>query len=286
MGRVIFKTIVSGPYELPFVMMNLIELKEICDLFLITEADVTHVGEQKGFDFESSFIEHIQPRFSNVQYIKMNILPEIELWNDSEENDFKLRRNEFLTRSRFVNYISPLSSRDIVISVDGDEVIHNSIYLRMLIRLLKFNFRKEPLAFLLTLNHFMYFVNLHFVNYDFYSPSISHAGFYLNQKEPHWRGGGKRIWTPLGTHFSWVMTPEDMTKKILRYSHRDRLKHLARVETMQEARESRTIPMEPDIDFTSKVVERCTDPLLPKSLAEVQEYIFDEVVINPSKFWS
>jgi len=285
MPKIIFKTIATGSYELPYVLLNLHELEHVCDEFLITEPNRTHTGEPRDFKFELLFEQHIKNRFPKAKYIKMDISEEVQLWTDTDATDSKMRWNEFLTRSKFIEYIELPRDRDIVISVDGDEVICNTPHLRLILFFLMLWPFKKPLAFLLTLRHFLFFVNLYMTEYDFYSPSISHSSFYKNQEFPHWRGGGRRIKRPLGCHFSWMMTPEEMRHKILSYAHRDRLKHLASLETLVRIKQGEYHLFEPSTPLGPKKLLNYKNKVFPKSFFKVKDLLDPQLVLDYDIFW-
>jgi len=285
MSKIFLKTIVSGRYELPYVLLNLYELENVCDEFWITEANRTHSGEKKGYNFEVFFDAHIREHFPTAKYIRMDISKDVQIWSDSDPTDEVLRFNEYLTRSNFVHYIKEPADKDIVISVDGDEVICNSLRLRLLLFGMKWWPFKRPLAFLITLKHFLFYINLYMSKYDFYSPSISHSKFYKDQVQPHWRGGGRRIWSPLGCHFSWMMTTEEMKNKILTFAHRDRLKHLATLEILESAINGRYDLFEPNVNFGAIQIASHKNKIFPRNLAKVRNFIDIRLIIDDRNFW-
>ena len=285
MGRVIFKTIVSGTYELPFVLLNLIELYDICDEFLITESDYTHVGEFKGFDFENCFNNHIKNEFPKAKYVQMKQAATMSLWSPSDENDNNLRKNEQKIRNGFLEFIDPLDPEDIMISVDGDEVLYNSKTLRGLIAFLKLNRLGSPRSFTLSLNQFFYYLNLQVPKYEFYGPVVCNVSFFFESPEPHWRYLGKRILRPLGCHFSWVMSPDEMLQKISRYAHRDRLAHLMNLETLQEMRFLQLNLMEPNREFNPKSISSSSNKIFPSKLFRIKELVSKDLVLNSDTFW-
>jgi hypothetical protein len=285
MPRIIFKTIVTGSYELPYVLLNLLELEHICDEFLITEPNRTHTGEIREFKFEHLFDEHIRNRFPAARYIKMDISKNVQPWSTSNKTDEALRWNEFLTRSSFINYIEEPQDRDIFISVDGDEVICDTPHLRLILLFLKIWPFKRPLAFLLTLRHFLFYINLYMSQYDFYSPSIAHSKFYKLQEFPHWRGGGKRISRPLGCHFSWMMSPQEMRLKILNYGHSDRLRHLSSLETLKSIKAGNYQLFEPNVPLGPIQIMNYKSKKMPKSIHKVKDFFDPQLILDYQNFW-
>lgn len=285
MPKVYFKTIVSGSYELPYVLLNLYELINVCDEFWITEANRTHTGDKKDYSFKPYFEEHIKKPFPKARFLEIDIAHEVTVWDDKNQTDDVLRFNEYLTRSSFISHVNKLDDKDIVISVDGDEVIFNSLQLRMLIFAMKCWPFKKPLAFLLTLRHFLFYINLYMSKYDFYGPTISHSKFYTDQKKPDWRYGGRRIRKPLGCHFSWIMTAEGMQNKILTYGHRDRFKHLASLETLESIRSGNYNLFEPDTPLGPVEVTSFKSKLLPRSLSKIKSFLDYRLILNSKRFW-
>jgi hypothetical protein len=285
MRRVIFKTIVSTRYELPYVLLNLLELNSVCDEFWITEANCTNTGEEKALNFLPLFQTYIQPHFPKAKFIAMDISRDVKVWTEGNLGDSELRWNEFLTRSRFIEYVEMPQNRDVVISVDGDEVIYDTLFLRLTLIFMKLWPFKKPVAFLLTLRQFMFYLNLYMTEYDFYSPTVAHAQFYLAQSAPHWRGGGKRIKRPFGGHFSWVMTTEEMKLKILSYSHRDRLNHLASLETLTSIKQGSYNIFEPNRSFGACPVTTHRNRVFPKNLKKVKAFFSDQLVLGHEMFW-
>jgi hypothetical protein len=286
MRKVYLKTIVSGSYELPYVLLNLYELKSICDEFWITEANRTHTGDDKDYAFKPYFDAHICDFFSTARYFQMDIAQDSIKWSDDNETDSVLRFNEYLTRSSFVKHIDVLSSRDIIISVDGDEVICNTIYLRLLINIMRFWPFKKPLAFVLTLRHFLFYVNLFMSKYDYYGPSISHVEFYKSQQYPNWRYGGRRIQKPFGCHFSWMLDTQGMRNKILSFAHRDRLRHLASLEVLESVKAGKYDLFEPNVDLSPILVPNYKSKLFPRSLSKVKPFLDKDLILDHKTFWT
>jgi Glycosyltransferase family 17 len=284
-SRVFLKTIVSSKYELPYVLLNLYELENLCDEFWITEPNRTHTGEEKEYNFEALFDVHIRDRFPTARYIKMDISKEAQVWHESYPTDEILRYNEYLTRSSFIHYITEPADKDIIISVDGDEVICSSLRLKLLLLAMKYWPFKKPLAFLVTLKHFLFYINLYMSEYDFYSPSISHSKFYKDQLQPHWRGGGHRIWHPLGCHFSWMMTVQEMRNKILTYGHKDRLRHLASLDVLKSIKGGRYDLFEPNVRFGPIQLANYKSRKFPRSLIKIRQLLDKDLILNAEEFW-
>ena len=281
MPKVIFKTIVSEPRELPFVVMNLIEMSPLCDELIVTEANINHVGEIRESRFQKVFDLHIQGRFPKARFIFMDLAEErLPGMKDAET----LHSNEQKIRNGFLKYMSKLSSRDIVISTDGDEVLRRE-KIRPLVWLLKFWPSKKGMSFTLSLDQFLYFVNLHWKNCGFYGPTISHADFFLKQESPQWRYGGKRLWKSYGSHFSWVMSTDEMVEKILSYAHRLENQQFADRKILENARKTHKYIFGPETNIEFIEVNNVNAFEYPRSISHVRNLIRDELVISPERFW-
>jgi hypothetical protein len=285
MRKVHMKIIVSTADELPYVLMNLLELSQLVDFFWITEANYSISGEKKGYEFEDSFKTHIQQNFDNVKYIKMDLSANIRAL-DSESASEILHSNEKLTRTSFTDNFHFKNPHDIMIAVDGDEVIHNSIRLRFLVFLLKVSPKNLKICYLVTLRQFMYFLNLFMDGYDFYGPVIAHVCYFSNGEKRDWRTSGKRIKSPLGSHFSWIMEEIDMKRKIMRYAHRDALAKFADEAVLYQVRRGNYNLFDPTREFNAVTIESSTHRIFPKKLRSVSWAVKDALVINPDEFWA
>jgi hypothetical protein len=109
---------VSSPHEAIFVYLNWLELREIVDIFLITEADVTHSGARHKAQFYSSICEEMKSD-PKVIYEPIHI-DEGDIRKEATPENF--HANEQKIRDGFRKVLK-LENDDIVISCDADEVL-------------------------------------------------------------------------------------------------------------------------------------------------------------------
>jgi hypothetical protein len=265
------KTIVSSAGELPFVLMNISELNELVDEFLVCESNITHTGESRNFSFLDAFESDLEKISDKIRPVRMNLEPYTSPWNDASEI---LHRNEQEIRNGFTRYVK-LKDDDIVISMDADEIIH-TVRAKKFIKLL--NRKVLPrTSYVLRLHVIIYKISYNWVNCKFQAPVICKAIHFMHQDSPQWRYSGARTILKSGTHFTWLMTPSDMVKKILKYSHRKENEQFANPEFLRKAIESKQYPFEPDRPF--QILERnLNSRVYPKSLSKYITMFKSELV--------
>lgn len=267
MSKVIAKTIVSSETELPFVLMNLEELIDYVDLFIICEANVTHAGEYKVHHLRDYFMKRINSE--KVIFLEIDLVDDCLPYDGESES---MHHNEQLIRNGFTKYID-LSPNDIVISMDADEVLFGK-RIKQLIKRLQRRFLNRG-SYVLRLNQVIYKLSYQWVDCDFRGPVVCHAKFYLSQHNPQWRYLGFPTLRKSGTHFSWLMNPSDMVKKILAYSHRAENEKFASPELLQIAVSERLYPFEPERSFSIRLSKNLNDTYYPRALSKY-EYLFSE----------
>jgi hypothetical protein len=137
----------------------------------------------------------------------------------------------------------------------------------------------------LRLHQFMFFLNLLW-DHDVDFPTIAHVGYYLNMKNPAWRGGGRRLKRRLGCHFSWVMSEQQMLSKILSYGHRFDLMHLADIEVLKMAKREKINIFDSTAITSNRVIDNHKRKPFPKHIAKIEEFISPNNIINVDKFWT
>ena len=260
--------------------MNLEELYSICDDFLITEANITHTGELRDFKCGEILRSELLKDFPKAKYIQMDMRSARIPWDNTSESSHK---NEQEIRNGWRKYYPDVRSRDIVISTDADEVLYGKP-IAHIVKLMNL-WHGKPMSLTLTLNQFLYFINQNWEDCDFYGPVICHAGYYLNQSEPQWRYGGRRIKRPLGCHFSWVMTADEMLEKILTYSHRVENEKVAKIDILIDARESGKYLFGDDMNIRLRTITSYTDGIFPTLIRRRQIELRDELICSPRTFW-
>jgi hypothetical protein len=259
MPKVIYRAIVSSPHELNFIKMSLAELRGVADHFLICEANITHTGEHRDFQFESLIKNDTFFNEFPVLYIPMDLIDDGEYWNNSSE---VLHANEQKIRNGFSKFYV-LNPADIVISVDADEVIHRRKALKYIRRLNRKILPRK--SYSLRLHQVIFKVSYFWKNCDFRGPVICRAEFYGNDSNAQWRYGGFPTFLKSGTHFSWVMSPSDMVAKILRYSHRKEYESFADIDILQQAIQAKKYVFDPKVNFRV-ILKKPTSRIYPKSL--------------------
>ncbi len=261
-GRVIFKTIVSSEAELPYVLMNLQENLRHCDYFLICEANRSVLGEPHDFVFESLLAKFKEFDDSRIIYIKEDISDLVVPWNNSKANLFA---NAFAIRDGF-RKIFPILPSDIVISTDGDEVLFGKSVGKLIRRLRRRNFQR--MGYQLRLNQVVYKLEYLWQNCGFRAPVVSRAEIFLNQRDPQWRDTGTSTYFKKGTHFSWIMTPEEILEKVLSTAHRVEYEHCADINLIRNAFNNKIWIFQPERPF--KIIEQKNprSRVYPRSLSQ------------------
>jgi hypothetical protein len=190
-----------------------------------------------------------------------------------------MHRNEQLIRDGFRS-VFEVSPRDIVISVDADEVLFSQRVKKLLKRLDRKLFPKS--SYILKLHQMIYLIGYNWVDCNFQGPTISRAGHFLNEESPQWRYSGSRTLIRSGTHFSWVMTIEEMITKINNYAHRDTSIQFADKEILQRAIVSKSYIFDSERKFNIKEIPNLKNRKYPKSLSRNQE-LFKAELYSSSK---
>ena len=156
--------------------------------------------------------------------------------------------------------------RDIVFSVDADEIIYSDSYPWLLARFSKFKLRE---SFVLNMNVFMFRVNYLWKDKDWYAVTASRALFYYLKWRPQWRYGGIKLDRKIGCHFSWCMTYEEMQRKILIYGHRAENEKFADVELLKDAVEAKKYLFDSEEDFSVEVIQGVDGQLYPTFFSQI-----------------
>lgn len=277
--------IVSTPQELPFVLMNLLELEGLYDSFLITESNISHNGDIKEYEFKDTFNEFISGRFRSAEYIEMDLSSKRRLGEAS--NDDNRLFNAHLIRNEFINFY-PLVDGDIIIGLEGDEVLYRSRELRAMIKLAKVAHKfGKPLAYTLTLNQFSSYLNLFQRGVEYYGPSIGNFLFFKRLDFANFKYEGRRIFRPLGCHFSWIMSDEEIIKKRNRFAHRQENGPTWIAEEASTIRKNMAVVRHQHRRKLREnvIVNNCENNLYPRSLRLVREQINEESILMAPWFW-
>ena len=101
---------------------------------------------------------------------------------------------------------------------------------------------------------------------NFQGPIISRASYFIDKPEPQWRYDGSRTFLKSGTHFSWVMSINDMIEKIKKYSHRAENEIFADKGLLTDAVIQKRYLFEPSRPFKIKELNSYESRCYPKSL--------------------
>ena len=240
--------------------MSLIESRAHIDEVLICEANRTITGEPRELIYESILGSLPNNEVERVRYVPLDISSDARAYDGT---DVPLHHNEQLIRDAFRRYVT-VQPEDVVIALDADEVIHQEHYDWILSRLM--TKRNAPKSFQLRLHMFAYYANYWWTNKKWRAAVACQAGYFMSQDVASWRDDGRKTYRPVGSHFAWVMTTDEMRKKILRYAHRPDLEHLANVELLSRAVEDRRYIFDESAKFHIKELTEFRPGVQPSSL--------------------
>ena len=240
--------------------MNLQEMLDLVDYFLVTEANVTHTGELRNFEFLDRYQIELEAISDKVKCIRMDLEHDTKL---SFSNPEILHSNEQKIRDGFRRNVG-IHSNDIVISCDADEVLFKKRIKSHIRRIQRLPWARD--SYRLKLHQVIFRLNYLWKDCNFQGPVICRAEHFMKQDNPQWRYSGSRTFRKSGTHFSWVMTIEDMLKKIYRYSHRAENEKFASHEMLSAAVNEKKYIFEPERRFTIVETSSYTKNCYPQSL--------------------
>jgi Glycosyltransferase family 17 len=244
--------------------MNLAESLGVVDRFIVCEADISHVGQQRELIFPDLIKKFPYPELSKVEYLPLHF-DQNEFANEKSGGSL-YHKIEQRIRSQFTKSID-LKPNDIVYSVDADEIIYADTY-----QILQRRFRKSlpfrEKCFRLKMHQLFFRLDYYWKDYEFASAVATKAKAFQNQIQPQWRDQGRITEFYAGVHFSWIMDIEDMVKKLKRYAHNDIYGHFADAEILTRAVIEKKYIFDPNVKF--EIVELAYDsPIYPKSFRSV-----------------
>ena len=277
MSRVIFKTIVSSASELAFVQLNIDESYDLVDHFIICEAEFTHTGDQRGFTLADNILERFIRLYPKCSYIQIGRDSRVVL---SHSDPTIMHQNEQIIRDAFRASFE-IRPDDIVISADADEVLFSQRVSRIIKRLNRKIYPRT--SYILRLHQMIYLIGYNWSNCNFQGPTISRASHFLEKDLPQWRYSGARTIFRSGTHFSWVMTIENMIIKIQNYAHRDTSFPYANKEMLEMAIQTKSYIFDSSRKCTIKELSNLKSRKFPKSLQSNINLFEEEVFCSAIK---
>lgn len=260
------KKIISAENELKFIKLDLIESRKEVDNIILVEVNYTHSGLYKEYIddqlFNSFFSEDDKKR---IIRIKADISSLVR-FNSIIPDD--LHFNERINRGIFSDYID-LNKNDIIFSLDADEVLYESSFSKIKSKIIE-----EDKGFLIKLHNLMYRPDYLCENYEFIAPTVCKVKFYNNpimriksrfKKYKQWRYHGEILKDPMGVHFNWHLTPKEIMKKLVSYSHSDKFHNKIFDESYYYNLIKNKKYIDEDVSFEIKKLDLRNENILPKS---------------------
>lgn len=263
--RLILKTMVSNPAEIPFLRMMFREAEGFVERIILTEFDETHSGLPRDFIFDE-FVDDFTREFPQLTYLQGS---QIEGVIRNAETSDQHHHNETLMRGWFAKQI-PLKSSDIIFSTDADEVLYSTTY-----RWVQENFSRRSHGVRFRLHQTFYRPNYLWVDKEFVAPVALKFGRYSKTYPTNWRYQGSTLPGFWGVHFSWCIPVSEMVEKVQNYSHAAEHGHLRGRALFEQARDKKIFPFD-DRDFHLAEIS-LDSPLLPHSLSTVLDEMSPEV---------
>lgn len=209
-------------------------LKDVVDYFVICEANKTHTGINKSFNFNPDIPEKYKDK---IIYIKVTDLPNIKI---KGKKDYKLLSLQMECLFKGIKSAKP---DDLIIFSDEDEIPNPSI-------INNFNFNKHKFGIFL---QNMYYYKLNIMNIDegngnwpgsrICQMKNLKSFFKLrllktkNTRYPFWRFDKEKnieLIAKGGWHFTYLMKPKEISKKIRDMAHtefnKDKFKDISFIE--------------------------------------------------------
>jgi|AntAceMinimDraft_12_1070368.scaffolds.fasta_scaffold10990_2 hypothetical protein len=262
--HVILKTVVSSIYEIPWLKMSFREAARYADRIILCEFDVTHTGAERPLIF-GDFLEEFKKEFPNLEYYP--VVTRIGFTGQSDRSA-DTHQNETLMRGWFARNVK-VGARDVIFSVDADEVLYASTYEKALKKFTQF-----PLQF--RLRQMFYSPYWEWSNCVFVGP----GAFIFKRGDRDfpfdWRYQGKLRKGFHGVHFSWCLPLKAMENKLKTYSHAPEFSGFAVTKVLEAAIKDRSYPFDPLRPFDLKNIE---DPgeVLPASFWQYEHLIAPEI---------
>ena len=194
-------------------------LKNYVDFFVVCEANKDHVGREKRYNFDQDFYKK---NINKIIYIQVNDLPQIVL---KGKKDYKLVK---IQMENLFRGIKDANDEDLILFSDEDEILNPKIFK---------SFEHDKYRFGIFLQN-MYYYKLNIQNLNeglgnwpgtrvckrkylksFFKMRLLKV---KNVNYPFWRFDKERsiqILNNGGWHFSYLMTPDEISNKIRSMAH-------------------------------------------------------------------
>jgi len=247
MRKIFVKTTFSAPHEIKYLKLQLRELYNYIDGFIICECNRTHIGTKRELIFTKyldQFDAHLEKK---IIYLPIDLSGRV-MFSETDPNIIH-NKNEKMIRGCFINEMN-LDDQDIIVSVDADEIIFGR-ELPNIIR--KINIFRPAVQ--LRLYQFFYKINYLWKNKEFIAPTVCYVKYYKNIFPANWRYDGKVLSGYHGCHFSWCMSIKEMITKLSYYGHHNDYGHLADEKILNDAVTHKTYPFNEKELFNIEVLD-------------------------------
>ena len=249
-------------------------LKDVVDYFVICEANKSHTGLKKEFNFNPKIPEKYKDK---IIYIKVTDLPDIKI---KGKKDYKLLS---LQMENLFKGIKSASQNDLIIFSDEDEIPNPNI-------INSFNYKKYKFGIFL---QNMYYYKLNIMNTD--EGNGNWAGSRICQKKnlksffklrllkiknleyPFWRFDKERSIELIklgGWHFTYLMKPKEISKKIEDMAHTEFNKEKFKdINLIENNIKNLKDPFNRDLNLKKTEIDETYPEFIQKNKEQYQEWI-------------
>ena len=249
-------------------------LKDVVDYFVICEANKSHTGLKKEFNFNPKIPEKYKDK---IIYIKVTDLPDIKI---KGKKDYKLLS---LQMENLFKGIKSASQNDLIIFSDEDEIPNPNI-------INSFNYKKYKFGIFL---QNMYYYKLNIMNID--EGNGNWAGSRICKKKnlksffklrllkiknleyPFWRFDKERSIELIksgGWHFTYLMKPKEISKKIEDMAHTEFNKEkFKNINSIENNIKNLKDPFNRDLNLKKTEIDETYPEFIQKNKEKYQEWI-------------
>jgi len=249
-------------------------LKDVVDYFVICEANKSHTGLKKEFNFNPKIPEKYKHK---IIYIKVTDLPDIKI---KGKKDYKLLS---LQMENLFKGIRSANQNDLIIFSDEDEIPNPNI-------INSFNYKKYKFGIFL---QNMYYYKLNIMNID--EGNGNWAGPRICQKKnlksffklrllkiknleyPFWRIDKERSIELIksgGWHFTYLMKPKEISKKIEDMAHTEFNKEKFKdINSIENNIKNLKDPFNRDLNLKKTEIDETYPEFIQKNKELYQEWI-------------